>query len=233
MGLRLVTLVGAGLLLTVMLIAPMTRAVVTLPSAPPLPSLPLPSLPLPSLVATPAPSSLPSLPLPSVLTTPRPSVLPSLPLPSVLPTPLPTVPPFPTPTTAATSPPSRPFTVPGPTESSEASGAPSKPSDRPGPSAPNSVAPTGTKGPVLVDDPSPPGGAGALDGLVLPGLVLGVPTLVVIGFLVAQALGGIALLPALRRTLGSLGLRNPSAGVVPTSRRAVRRRAPSGRLGGL
>ncbi len=61
-----------------------------------------------------------------------------------------------------------------------------------------------------VNDPSPVGAepgrahdavAGPLDGIVLPGLLIGVPAILVIGALLAQIAVGAAWLPVIRRWL--------------------------------
>lgn len=207
---RLLTFVGGLVLLTALLAAPMARAVVPLPSVPPLPSLPLPlpSLPLPSVPPPPSPP-LPSLPLPTPL--------PTLPL---LPTPLPTLPLLPTvpplvPTPAPTPSTSQPSASPESTESTDGSAAPTPSDDGAGGAGSSpATSPDDTADAVSPGNRIDPGDdetpAGALDGLVVPGLALGVPMLLVIAFLVAQMIGGVALLPALRRTLGSIGLRDGS-----------------------
>jgi hypothetical protein len=56
--------------------------------------------------------------------------------------------------------------------------------------------------PVAADPDLPDGvAAGPLDGIVLPGLLIGVPTILVLAALVAQLAVGAAWLPVIRRWL--------------------------------
>ena len=164
---------------------------VVLPSIPPLPSIqPLPSIPLPGSSATPRPSSAPpeATPDPSAAVT-RPSRDPR-PAASDAPEP-----------SDASSP------------SPDAVGSP-RPDDATGlPSGDGAAPPTGR---ILAEppvgggtDPAPvPVGLGALgllasiDIWIVPGLLLGVPGLLVVAFVALQAVGALAWIPAIRRLRG-------------------------------
>jgi hypothetical protein len=188
-----------------------------------LPSLPIPTLP-PLPVATPKPPTPPPLPVPTPTLPPPPTLppLPTVPLPTVplptLPVPTPTLP-VPTPTLPIPTP-----TLPIPTPSL------TLPSASPSPSAnPSALASPAGGGPLAsAGAPSGPVGAGPIGGsagpdvaasadpgegtsptfggvgfgsLVLPGLLIGVPTIIVLGILAAQLAVGAAWLPVIRRWL--------------------------------
>lgn len=188
---------------------------VSVPSLPvPAPSLPPPSLPLPTL---PLPSQL----VPSLPASPLPSVLPSIGS-SVLPTALPSLPLL---STAAPSPRQagssatpratasvRTFATPG----SSVAGGSDAPSASGGQGGARPASPAGTDTPTPDPDPAAElvgGGAasvpGDFSGVLVPALAIGVPALLVLAVLTAQLLGGAAALPAVRRTLGGIGLRLP------------------------
>jgi hypothetical protein len=165
----------------------------------PLPSVPLPlpsvSLPLPPIdLASPLPSV--SLPLPSV---PLPSA--SLPLPSVS---------LPVPTASAS--PSAPPT-PGPTAATTSPGATSSvsPSGTPAPATPVGSPERSARDGGAGDDRRPPTGAGragvvghpqaAPPSWLVPSLAFGVPLLLLVGAVLAQLAGGVAVLGIARRML--------------------------------
>ena len=196
------------------------RAVVPpdpLPSLPaPMPSVPLPlpsvNVPLPSInVASPLPSA--SLPLPSAsLPLPSISPLPTVPLPSAS-LPLPSVSPLPS------------ASLPVPTASASPNAAsPSEPRSTSGPegavpvSSATTPAPPTPEGPVdglsrgggVGDDRRAAAGAGragrverepASPSWLVPALAFGVPLLLMVGAVVAQLVGGAAVLGVARRVL--------------------------------
>lgn len=159
---------------------------VALPTAP-LPTLPLPTLPLPT-------SPLPTLP-PPTLPLPTPTL--RLPTPTL---PLST----PTPTPRATSAAATPTPSASPSRSSSAApslggvGPGSSGTSGEGPIDARPVAATGVPSeplPVIVD-------GGSLFGtLGLPGLIVGIPAIILIGILVAQLAVGAAWLQVIRRWL--------------------------------
>ena len=183
------------------------------PSLPVLPTLaPLPSLPIATILP------LPSASLPIATRSP----LPSASLPTV------TLPPLPSASlpTATTRP--RPSVTPGPTAApSPAATAVAAPASTS--TAPSRVIPaTGSVGSrpagtgLIVSDVSPErpvtvtvaaahAGAGQLAWLV-PGLVLGLPGVLLLVIVAAQLLGGAAFLGLTRRTLGGLGIDTESTG---------------------
>jgi hypothetical protein len=184
----------------------------TLPGA--LPSLPLPTLPL----ATPKLPTLPPLPTPTLppLTTPTPTLptlpplpTPTLPLPtSTLPLPTPTLP-LPTPTLPIPSLPlstsSAPPTVnPLPSTAGASSGPLASGAASAGPIVGGpigSVTPTQVASFEPDDGATPAVGGQGFGSLVLPGLLIGVPTMIIVGILVAQLAVGAAWLPVIRRWL--------------------------------
>jgi hypothetical protein len=172
------------------------------PTLPPLPTImptlrPLPSVPLPTLPPVPTLPPLPSLPTPSL---PTPSVpLPSLPTPSL---PTPSLPgssgsPTQTPTTgtAGASPTPSPTPLPG-------GGGPARFLGEPvtfGSAPPTAAA---RPSPALVADHTPSDDAPSrVDAIILPGLLIGVPAILVIAALIAQLAVGAAWLPVIRRWL--------------------------------
>jgi hypothetical protein len=179
-------------------------------AADPLPSLPvaLPSLPLPSDPLPTVPVPTPTLPLPSV-------PLPTLPVPTpTLPVPTPTLP-------VATPTLSLPTSTPRPTSSPQPSVAMSpNPSQSRSPSPVPSIVGVGPDGsttnlgvpvvgqpvvasgvpeeplsPTIVDRGSP------FDSFVVPGLILGVPAIIILAILAAQLAVGAAWMPVIRRWL--------------------------------
>jgi hypothetical protein len=213
-----------GLLL--LLATPASAADLPMPALPvALPSLPVPTLPLPTLpVVTPKPPTAPPPPTLPVATPKLPSLppLPTLPVPTpTLPVPTPTLP-VPTPTLPLATP-----TLPLPTSTPRAtprpqpSVAPSRsPSPSPSPSALPSIPGAGpirsatTLGgpvvgqpvvasgvpevplsPTIVDRGSP------FDSFVIPGLILGVPAIIILAILAAQLAVGAAWMPVIRRWL--------------------------------
>jgi hypothetical protein len=175
-----------------------------------LPSLPVPTLPPPP-IATPKLPTPPPLPLSTPTLTPLPTIpLPTVPLPTLpVPTPTLTVPtptlPIPAPTLALPSASSSP----SPNPSALASGASGGPLASAGASgAPVGAGPIGgSSGPDVgaSADPgegtSPTFGGQGLGSLVLPGLLIGVPTIIVLGMVAAQLAVGAAWLPVIRRWL--------------------------------
>jgi len=145
------------------------------PTLPPLPSLPTPSLPTPSV-------PLPSLPTPSLPT-------PSLPGSSGSPTQTPTT------GTAGASPTPSPTPLPG-------GGGPARFLGEPvtfGSAPPTAAA---RPSPALVADHTPSDDAPSrVDAIILPGLLIGVPAILVIAALIAQLAVGAAWLPVIRRWL--------------------------------
>ena len=199
-----------GLLL--LLATPASAADLPLPSSPVgLPSLAVPTLPLPTL-----PISTPKLPTPAPVATlplPTPTLppLPTLPVPTpTLPVPTPTLPvatptlPLSTPTLRPTaSPQASPSTKPsrspsptpsivggGPLGSATALGGPVK-----GQPVVASGVPEGPGSPTVVDRGSP------FDSFVVPGLIVGVPTIIILGILAAQLAVGAAWMPVIKRWL--------------------------------
>jgi hypothetical protein len=185
----------------------------------PLPTLPLPSLPLPSL-------PLPTLPLPTLLPTPAPTHAPTSP---------PTTSPAPTPTLAPGSssvPTARPTGTAGGAPASSVPAAPTpatSPSVAPTPAGPAGGGTTTGGGPGSGGQ-QPPTDQGlvvgkvqappiddlvdvnvvGLDGLIewaVPSLALGVPGLLLILAVLAQAIVGTLWLPVIRRWLGTFGVR--------------------------
>ena len=184
-----------------------------------LPSLPIPTLP-PLPVGTPKPPTLPPLPVPTPTLPPLPTVpLPTVPLPTVpvptlplptlpvptptLPVPTPTLPiptpslPIPTPSLAlpSASPPPSSAGV-GPLASAGASGGPIGAGPIGGSVGPNAAASADPDEGVF-----PTFGGQGFGSLVLPGLLIGVPTIIVLGILAAQLAVGAAWLPVIRRWL--------------------------------
>ena len=155
-------------------------------------SVALPSVPLPALPSLPVP--VPTLPVPTLPPLPTP---PPLPLPT--PRPLPTLPtlPLPTPTILSPSPtPSGSISDTRPAGSATPSGV--------GPGAllidasgnPGTVASTSPgDGSVPLDGDAAP----FVDGFIVPGLLIGIPALVLVAILAAQLAVGAAWLPVIRR----------------------------------
>jgi hypothetical protein len=188
-----------GLSLAVAIAGPVSGAPpstdVLLPTLPvPVPSLPLPTLPVPSLPLPTPP--LPTLPLPT-LTLPTPSLpvpslpLPSLPVPSVFPsvalpgTPLST----PSPPGTATDLPS--VATPSPS-GAESPGSTSAAGGLAGSSQPSDgTGSTGSTGSLL-----------PFEDFVIPGLLIGVPALVLLAIIALQVAGALAWLPVVKRRLG-------------------------------
>jgi hypothetical protein len=183
-----------------------------------LPSLPVPTLP-PLPVATPKLPTPPPLPVPTPTLPPPPTLppLPTLPLPTLpVPTPTLTVPtptlPIPTPTLPIPTP-SLALPSASPTPSSNPSPVASAASGGPLASAGSSGAPVvagplgGSAGPDVAasagpgEGTSPTFGGQGFGSLVLPGLLIGVPTIIVLGILAAQLAVGAAWLPVIRRWL--------------------------------
>ncbi len=172
-----------------------------------LPSLPvaLPTLP----VATPRPPTLP--PPPTIVPTLPPiPTLPPLPTPTLPPPPTPTLPPLPTPTLPIATPTRPPSSQPVPTATlpSTASASPSISVFGAGPigSAETIGVPPQTGPGAASIDPgtvTPTVGIGGsfFDEITLPGLVLGVPAIILIGILATQVAVGAAWLPVIRRWL--------------------------------
>jgi hypothetical protein len=181
----------------------------TAAAGPPLPPLPSPvsSLPLPTLepslpLPSPLPTVLPSLPLPTLEPSlPLPTVEPSLPLPSALPTvlpslPLPTVlPSLPLPTAVPTAPANpMPSSPPDGSIQSAQSNGPSTPAPIPGAGSVEATpAAIGGSAGTLPPTSSP------FEAFVLPGLLLGIPLLVVLLIVGIEAAGGAAWVPVIRR----------------------------------
>jgi hypothetical protein len=191
-----------GLLL--LLATPTSAADLALPSLPvPLPSLPVPTLPLPTLpLPTATVPPLPTLPLPTpTLPLPTPTLppLPTLPIPTpTLPVSTPTLPiATATPRQTASAQPT-PSATPSPATSIVGAGAIG--SGTPvGPVVGQPVSASGVPGgpltPTIVDRGSP------FDSFVVPGLIVGVPLIIVLGILAAQLAVGAAWVPVIRRWL--------------------------------
>jgi hypothetical protein len=181
--------VATTLLGFLLLAGPASAADPLLPSLPvALPTVPLPTLPLPTL-------PLPTLPPPPTLPLPTPTLrLPTPTLPLSTPTPTPRV------TSAPATP--TPFASTSPSSSAAPSlggvGPGSSGTAGEGPIDARPVAATGVPSeplPVIVD------GGSLFDSLGLPGLILGIPAIIIIGILVAQLAVGAAWLPVIRRWL--------------------------------
>jgi hypothetical protein len=177
---------------------PLPIATPKLPTPPPLP-VPTPTPPPPTLPPLPT-VPLPTLPLPT-LPVPTPTL--TLPTPT-LPIPTPTLP-IPTPSlvlpSASPSPASNPSALPstasgGPLGSAGASGGPVGAGPVGGSAGPD-VAASADPG----EGTSPTFGGQGFGSLVLPGLLIGVPTIIVLGILAAQLAVGAAWLPVIRRWL--------------------------------
>ena len=206
-----------GLLL--LLATPASAADLPLPSLPvAVPSLPVPTVPLPTLpVATPKlptptlrplptlPAPTPTLPLPTLTLPPPPTLpvpTPSLPVPTpTLPVVTPTLPlPTPTPRPTATAQPS-PSTTPSPSPApSLVGGGPvGSPTTLGAPVVGQPVlasgVPAGPGTPTIVDRGSP------FDSFVVPGLIVGVPAIIILGILLAQLAVGAAWMPVIKRWL--------------------------------
>jgi hypothetical protein len=165
----------------------------------------------PAAAADPLPVPLPSLPVP-VPTLP----LPTLPLPTLPPLPTPTLPPLPTPTLPVPTPtlrlptPTLPLPTPTPTPSAS---APISPSPLPstfgaGPinsatslGSPFTSPPVTASGPAESISPTVGGGGSPFNSFVVPGLIVGVPAVIILGILVAQLAVGAAWMPVIRRWL--------------------------------
>ena len=160
--------------------------------------------------ATASPVPVPTVPLPTITLPPVPT-LPPLPTPT-LPVPTPSLP-VPTPTVSF-APPSLPVGTAAPSASPSPTALITGSS--PGPSAvPSGDAPAGillgaspgpdigaSPPPVNAGGPAVDGGADSfLEGLVVPGLLVGVPTIILLGILAAQLAVGAAWLPVIRRWL--------------------------------
>jgi hypothetical protein len=177
------------------------------PSPTPSPSLPLPSLPLPSL-------PLPTIPLP----TPSPSV-PTLPLPTATPTPVPwptlPLPSIGLPGSPSPSPSGDPSgSSPQPSSNSDASASPAAPEtggggttsgSGTGPSGPSSGGPNAALGQVRLQAPGPGLGVetlGVLAGVetwIVPAAAIAGPGFIVLLWILLQAAGAMAWIPAARR----------------------------------
>lgn len=194
----------------------------------PLPSASLP-VPLPSAsLPVPLPSASLPVPLPSTSVPPLPSASVPLPTPSLpLPPPSPSLP--------SVSVPPLPGTSLPPLPSGSLGGLPSLSplsSVSPGPEA------TGEADTDATDQPGAGTGGADSDGglgsafqalndfleIGLPAVAIGIPLLLALGVLGAQLVGGASLMPVVRRTLGSLGLRRfappidgPAVPVTPAS----------------
>jgi hypothetical protein len=180
-------LAGAGIALIPLLAAAPAQALI----------LPLPSLPLVSALPTVRPLSTIAL-LPTISPLPTIGPLPS-PLPTALPTfdPRPTAPPTPGPSDSPTGP-SDPRT--GVLEPRAASTPASPP------------APLGGAGSTFDSSGSTSAGGssdlGTLGAIVVPALIVGVPSLLVLWIVLAQLFGAAFWIPVVRRMLGPLGLRS-------------------------
>ena len=169
-----------------------------------LPSLPiaLPTSPVATPTLPPLPTIVPTLP-------PIPT-LPPLPTPTLPPPPTPTLPPLPTPTLPIATPTRPPSSQPVPTATlpSTASASPSI--------SVFGAGPIGSAGTIGVPPQTGPGAASVdpgtvtptvgiggsfFDEITLPGLVLGVPAIILIGILATQVAVGAAWLPVIRRWL--------------------------------
>ena len=180
-----------------------------------LPSVPLPTLALPTLPPLPVPTvrlpTVPPLPLPTVSppTLPPPPTRP--PLPTLVP-PTPTLP-VPTPTLSIPTPSlpvgtARPAPSPSPSAALAGASPGASPGGGAGPSpgtlsGASAVPVDASTGPSAVDAPIVGSGSGSsLGSLVVPGLILGIPAILVLGILAAQLAVGVAWLPVIRRWLG-------------------------------
>lgn len=166
----------------------------------PLPSLPvaLPSVPLPTLpVATPKLPTLPPLPTLPVPTPTLPVSTPTLPvatptLPLSTPTPRPTA-------SSQQSPSATPSPAPSPAPSIVGGGPVGSAATLGVPVVGQPVlasgVPDGPGSPVVVDRGSP------FDSFVVPGLIVGVPAIIILGILAAQLAVGAAWMPVIKRWL--------------------------------
>lgn len=200
--------VAAGLLPEASLPVDVPSLPVELPSV----ALPDPTVVVPTLPPTPHPTPRPT-PRPTLPPLPTLPPVPSLPLPS-LPTPSLPTPSFPTPSVPAPSLPTP--SLPTPTQSPRGSSSPS-PAAASATSLPGAGGPIGSgttaseagpeddasgRSPVPADPGQPSDvAAGPLDGIVLPGLLIGVPAVLVIAAVIAQLAVGAAWLPVIRRWL--------------------------------
>jgi hypothetical protein len=150
-----------------------------------LPTVPLPTVPVPT----------PTLPVPT----------PTLPLPTpTLPLPTPTLPtlPIPTPTVPLASPSPVATTTAGASSAIFLPGGAADASAVPlGGGAVGSIGPEGVPSPGPGDAVVPTIGGSGFGSLFLPGLLIGVPTFIVLGILIAQLAVGAAWLPIIRRWL--------------------------------
>jgi hypothetical protein len=197
---------GSGALLGVPPVVLVTGLAVS-PTLPPAPTLtPLPSLtPLPTLAPLPTRTPLPSLvppPTRSPAPTPRPAATPptgdagspdsggpAVPAPESAPR---------SPDSTATPSPDATLT---PSPDTGGGGEPGAPATGPGAgAAPPLLRPDGDDVPVSL---GPLGAIGAIDVWIVPGLLFGVPGLLVILFAVLQAGGALAWMPAIRRLRGA------------------------------
>ena len=166
--------------------------------------------PAPTASPTPSPTPSPtasSTPSPTASPTPKPSKAPKTPKPkpSVTPTPKPTAAPTLAPATAApvTPPPQTSAPSPSPSPVPDETDAP-----------PVSTTPPPDEGAGLAVPPPPPAAEpvqltlgslsllGSIDVWAIPGVIVGVPGLLVIFFIGLQAVGALAWLPAIRRLRG-------------------------------
>lgn len=211
MSVALATTVLGALLVLARPVAGADPLPVALPSLPiPIPSLPVPTptlqVPTPTL-PVPVPT-LPPLPIP---TPPVPTLppLPSLPTPTL--PPLPTLPSVPTPTISIPSPSlPLPTIVPPSASASDSpflggggpvsSGTPSGQGPGGGPVGGVGV-PGASDAPSQVVSTTPGEGSSPFDSFVLPGLLVGVPAILLLVILAAQAAVGAAWLPVIRRWL--------------------------------
>jgi len=194
------------------------------PTVTPTPAPTVAPTPAPTAKPTPLPVPLPTL-TPIALPTPRPTAsigLPPLPVATPKPTAAPSAPARPTPTARASTSPSQ-VASPTPSES-----PPSASTPRPSGSDEANVVPIpaprpsgGAGAPLegrIIADPASSGdgeaaggvavalGAlgllGSIDIWIVPGLLLGVPGLLVVAFVLFQAVGALAWIPAIRRLRG-------------------------------
>ena len=158
------------------------------------------------------------------------------PAPTSTATPEPTAQPTPTPVVApvASAPPLSPSPSVAPASASPSPAASPIPSDPPSPTTspiPVASPPDGSFGEAAFSIPDPVGGAGGSDDISLaaaalggfgsilwavPSLILSVPGLLLVLAILAQAAGGLAWLPIVRRKLGAFGLRAARQANVPT-----------------
>jgi Big-like domain-containing protein len=186
-------------------------AAVSLTVSPPPTPTPTPPLPLPTPTLPPLPLPTPTLPLPTPTLPPLPLPTPTLPppTPTPRPTPTPTARPTPTPTPAPTP---SPVPTPSPTPTASPSPAPAGPVSPGGPDG-GTPTPGGDSFalPPVQFDPFDDllGGFDAFGGFewAVPAIVLGVPGLLLIVALLAQAAIGVVWLPMVRRHLAGVGLR--------------------------